>query len=176
MSLRFAILTALTEKSSTGIELARRFDRSIGYFWPASHQQIYRELDKLEGDGLVSVATSDKPPARGNPKVFAVTAAGTDELREWAGEPGEPRKARDPLMVRIRAAAALGDVDPRPGLERHLQLHLATLAEYEAIEAKQFSGDLDRAAQLQLLVLRSGIASQRAWVEWCRQALADLSG
>lgn len=49
MSLPHAILTALLEKPSSGLELTRRFDRSIGYFWSATHQQIYRELGKLEG-------------------------------------------------------------------------------------------------------------------------------
>ena len=53
MSLRFAILTSLTEREGSGIELARRFDRSIGYFWPATHQQIYRELDRLASAGLI---------------------------------------------------------------------------------------------------------------------------
>ena len=174
MSLRFAILTALSERSSTGIGLARRFDRSIGYFWPASHQQIYRELDKLQSDELVAVAETEAPPARGNPKVFEVTPAGTEALREWASELGEPRKNRDPLMVRIRAAAALGDVDPRPVLELHLQRHLAALEEYEQIAATQFAGDLDRDARLQRLVLQAGIDTQRMWIDWCRAALAEL--
>ena len=51
MSLPHAILTALLEKPSSGLELTRRFDRSIGYFWSATHQQIYRELGKLEAEG-----------------------------------------------------------------------------------------------------------------------------
>ena len=44
MSLRSAILTALMERPSSGKELTRRFDLSFGYFWHATHQQIYREL------------------------------------------------------------------------------------------------------------------------------------
>ena len=44
MSLAHAVLTSLIEKPSSGYELARRFDKSIGYFWHATHQQIYREL------------------------------------------------------------------------------------------------------------------------------------
>ena len=116
VALRFAILTALSEKSSTGIELARRFDRSIGYFWPASHQQIYRELDKLLGDGLIAEVQRDAPPTRGNPRQFRVTDAGTDALREWAADVADPRKNRDPFMVRIRAMGVLGDVDPVPAI------------------------------------------------------------
>ena len=40
MSLAHVLLTSLIEKPSTGIELARRFDRSMGFFWNATHQQI----------------------------------------------------------------------------------------------------------------------------------------
>lgn len=47
MSLSHVLLTSLIEKPSTGIELARRFDRSMGFFWNATHQQIYRELNAM---------------------------------------------------------------------------------------------------------------------------------
>lgn len=174
MSLRFAILTALSEKSSSGIELARRFDRSIGYFWPASHQQIYRELDTLLGDGLIEQLDDGTPPSRGNPRTFRVTADGTAALRAWAGRLEDRPKVRDALMVRIRAAAALSDVDPRAALRHRLAIHERTLEAYEAIDARQFTGPLDRSARLQRQVLRAGIASERMWVAWCRDALAEL--
>ena len=35
MSLPHALLTALIEHPGSGLELASRFDRSIGYFWQA---------------------------------------------------------------------------------------------------------------------------------------------
>ncbi|MGW2586967.1 PadR family transcriptional regulator, partial [Streptomyces virginiae] len=52
MALDHAILVSLLEKPGSGYELARRFDRSIGYFWTATHQQIYRVLGRMEGNGL----------------------------------------------------------------------------------------------------------------------------
>ncbi|MFD9692876.1 PadR family transcriptional regulator, partial [Kitasatospora sp. NPDC059088] len=64
MSLPHAILTALLEKPSSGLELTRRFDRSIGYFWSATHQQIYRELGKLEESELIRAQPAAQP-ARG---------------------------------------------------------------------------------------------------------------
>ncbi|NEE19162.1 PadR family transcriptional regulator, partial [Streptomyces sp. SID7499] len=64
MSLPHAILTALLEKPSSGLELTRRFDRSIGYFWSSTHQQIYRELGKLEQAGRIR-ALPAAVPARG---------------------------------------------------------------------------------------------------------------
>ncbi|MCW2867763.1 MAG: PadR family transcriptional regulator, partial [Marmoricola sp.] len=53
MALEHALLVALSERPGTGIELARRFDRTIGFFWQATHQQIYRTLRRMEADGWV---------------------------------------------------------------------------------------------------------------------------
>ena len=38
VALPHVILVSLSEQSGSGYELARRFDRSIGYFWSATHQ------------------------------------------------------------------------------------------------------------------------------------------
>ena len=51
MALGDAILACLTERPMTGYELAKTFDSSIGFFWKADHQQIYRELSKLRDRG-----------------------------------------------------------------------------------------------------------------------------
>ena len=63
MSLEHALLVSLRERPGTGIELARRFDRSIGFFWQATHQQIYRVLRRMEDDGWVSASTGGSPSA-----------------------------------------------------------------------------------------------------------------
>lgn len=55
MALDHAILVSLLEQPGSGYELARRFERSIGYFWTATHQQIYRVLGRMVGDGLLLV-------------------------------------------------------------------------------------------------------------------------
>ena len=55
MSIQHALLTSLLEKPSSGYELARRFDKSMGYFWSATHQQIYRELGRMAEAGWLSV-------------------------------------------------------------------------------------------------------------------------
>src|SRR3569833_1946857 len=86
MALQHAILVALCEQAGSGYELARRFDRSIGYFWAATHQQIYRTLKSMEDDGLVCV-TPVAQHGRPDKKVYAVTDAGRTELARWIAEP-----------------------------------------------------------------------------------------
>ena len=173
MSLRHVILTALLERPSTGLELTRRFDRSIGYFWSATHQQVYRELSRLEQDGLV--ASTPRPGLRGSPRSYDVLATGRAELRAWTGSEGAPRDLRDPLMVRLRAAAVVGTDAVLPELERHLVLHRARLAEFRAIGERDFGApDQTESQHLQHLVLRAGIGLEEHWVGWLEQACAEL--
>ena len=170
MSLPHAILTALLEKPSSGLEVTRRFDRAIGYFWSASHQQIYRELGKLEQDGLISAVP--QPPSRGQRKEYQVLPAGRAELAEWVAREQDPRPVRDPLLLRLRAAAALGLDGLDQELRRHLGLHRQQLAEYLEIEQRDFPPE--RAAgenRLQHLVLQGGIRMEEFWIDWLTEAL-----
>ena len=57
MALEHALLVALSEQPSSGLDLAKRFGRSIGFFWHATHQQIYRVLARMDADGCSLSAT-----------------------------------------------------------------------------------------------------------------------
>ncbi|KOU13269.1 PadR family transcriptional regulator [Streptomyces sp. WM6368] len=179
MSLPHAILTALLEKPSSGLELTRRFDKSIGYFWSATHQQIYRELGRLEEAGLIRELPSEVP-VRGQKKEYEVLPAGGAELARWVGESQDPKPMRDPLLLRIRAAGVVGPQGLGPELMRHLELHRRQLAQYEAIEEKDFPPGRDAVEdRLRRLVLHGGIALETFWLRWLEEALAeveDMSG
>jgi len=165
MSLPHAILTALLEKPGSGAELTRRFDRSFGFFWPATHQQIYRELAKLERDGLVN--STGRDGSRGRAKDYQVLAPGRRELAAWAARQQDPRPVREELMIRLRASAVLGGPSPEPELRRHLRLHREQLRTYLDLKDQTFPpGPPDRAGQLQLAVLDAGITFERAWITW----------
>ncbi|MHA7305031.1 PadR family transcriptional regulator [Arthrobacter sp. TMN-49] len=175
MSLAQAILTSLLEKPCTGAELARRFDKSLGHFWQATHQQIYKELGKLEHSGWVQA--HGLAATRGQQRHFEVLAPGRAALESWCAVPGEPRPIRDELLVRLRAAAVLGNVDVKPELLRHQDLHAQTLGRYLAIGAHDFpsGAQLSASDELQLAVLRAGIEYERSWLRWCEQTLVDVS-
>ncbi|PZT70121.1 PadR family transcriptional regulator [Streptomyces sp. SW4] len=175
MSLPHAILTALLEKPSSGLELTRRFDRSIGYFWSATHQQIYRELGKLEADGLIRALPSEQP-ARGQKKAYEVLPAGRAELARWTAAAQDPRPMRDAMLLRLRAAAVVGTEGIEADLRRHLELHERQLAEYEEIERRDFPPGRDSTEdRLRHLVLRAGIDLETFWTGWLRHALAEFA-
>ncbi|MBW1601471.1 PadR family transcriptional regulator [Streptomyces sp. JJ66] len=173
MSLPHAILTALLEKPSSGLELTRRFDKSIGFFWSATHQQIYRELGKLEQAGWVR--SEPEPGSRGQRKEYAVLPQGRAELSRWVGAAQDPKPLRDATILRLRAAAVVGTDGLAGELARHLALHERQLAEYQRIERRDFPPErTDEIARLQHVVLRAGIELESFWTRWLTDALAAL--
>ena len=88
MSLAHVLLTSLIEKPSNGIELARRFDRSMGFFWNATHQQIYRELNTMLKKGWISTLEDEDSSSRS--KTYQVEALGRHELANWMVEQSPP--------------------------------------------------------------------------------------
>ena len=186
MSLPHALLTALLEKPSSGSDLAQRFDRSLGHFWHATHQQIYRELARMEQAGWVESLPVES--GRGRKRAYRILPEGHAELTRWVGARAEPQSLRDEMMVRLRAEAALGShglgdhqhsteglVDE---LQRRLQLHQEKLALYHQFEARGFNHPENprpaREQALKQLVLQAGIQYEESWVYWCEQALAII--
>ncbi|BCM72923.1 putative PadR-like family transcriptional regulator [Streptomyces sp. EAS-AB2608] len=185
MALEHAILVSLLEKPGSGYELARRFERSIGYFWTATHQQIYRVLKRMQNDGWVDVRDV---PQQGRPdkKEYSVADLGRAALASWLHDPTEPESVRHDLAVKIRGAAF--DEDPAAlirEVERHRQAHQDRLARYLAGEERDFTGPeasaagprtlLDAQRELQHVVLRGGIAYERMMIDWLDDVLATLA-
>ena len=176
MSLSHALMTSLQEKSSSGYDLARRFDKSIGYFWRATHQQIYRDLARMEQSGwIASEAAPDG--GRTRKKIYHVLEAGRVELERWAREPAPLFDIRDEFIVRLRADAVMGPLGLQSEVERRMALHSTKLAAYLAIETRDFPPEraLTREARIQHLILKTGIMYEQSWTRWCEEALLVLT-
>jgi len=174
MSLPHALLTALVERPASGSDLATRFDRSIGYFWAASHQQIYRELARLEADGLIEALPEQG--GRGRKRAYQILPAGRAELERWVGEGDAASPLRDELMVRLWAEAAIGPSGLIEVVRRRKVRHEEKLAQYHRFMARDYpTTPGDRGTALRRLVLQAGIDHERFWVDWLIQAEAVLT-
>lgn len=165
MSIQHALLTSLLEKPSSGYDLARRFDRSIGHFWKASHQQIYRELGRMADTGWVATIDMDEQNSRR--KVYEVLANGRAELVRWTSEPLTTPETREAWLVKLRAEAVIGPIGLSDELRSLVYSHAEVLSGYRKIEQRDFSGPkMSRAQQLQYAVLRLGIVNEESWLRW----------
>ena len=175
MALGDAILACLTERPMTGYELAKTFDASIGFFWKADHQQIYRELSRLRERGHIQgreVVQSGKP----NKLVYTLTSEGRTSLKHWAARPSNPPSIKVDLLVRLYALDCI-DIEPlRADLMARLEHHRDRFARYERILKKRFPDGTASAADAgKLLALHIGLRHERVVAEWCEEALDRLS-
>jgi DNA-binding PadR family transcriptional regulator len=175
MALGDAILACLTEHPMTGYELAKTFDSSIGFFWKADHQQIYRELSRLRDRGYIQgreVVQSGKP----NKLVYTLTSEGRAALKHWAARPSSPPSIKDDLLVRLYALDSV-DIEPlRTDLMARLEHHRDRALRYERILNKRFpEGTALPADTGKLLGLRIGLRHERTVAEWCEEAIDALS-
>src|ERR1700733_291418 len=186
VALPHAILVSLCEQSGSGYELTHRFDRSIGYFWSATHQQIYRTLRTMEDDGWVS-ATVVAQQGRPDKKVYTVSDAGRSELARWIAAPlgGGPSGrggvgrggALSEVAVKLRGAA-FGDRSALHDQVVALRTERAQLLDtYRGFEKKQFPDPavLRDSALHQYLVLRGGIRAEEGTIDWLDEVTAALA-
>ena len=178
MGLAHAILVSLSEQSGSGYELARRFDRSIGFFWSATHQQIYRTLRAMEDDGWVAV-TPVRQHGRPDKKVYTVSEAGRAELAHWIEQSptgsGPHSRVRE-LAVKLRGAS-FGDVAAVRGHVNALRAERAARLDlYREMEKRQFPRPdaLSGTALHQYLVLRGGIRAEENTIDGLDEITAVL--
>ncbi|HLZ06305.1 MAG TPA: PadR family transcriptional regulator [Bradyrhizobium sp.] len=175
MALGDAILACLTDRPMTGYELAKTFDSSMGFFWKADHQQIYRELSKLRDRGHVQareVVQSGKP----NKLVYTLTPEGKAALRHWAARPSVPASIKDDLLVRLYALDNI-DIEPlRADLMARMEHHRDRYERYERLLHKRFpQGQASPADMGKLISLKLGLRHERMVAEWCEEAIDALS-
>lgn len=175
MSLKHAVLVLLESEGGTGYDIVKSFNMGLGYFWNASHQQVYQELKKLNADGLLEC---DIKLQTGKPdkKVYAVTDKGRKALQEWLAEPAKLPKINDGLLVKLYA----GSLNDMASLVKEVQgqrAHYANMLEsFLAIEQQYMSGAQEQRQQWKMpyLTLKRGIYGLRAWLLWSDDVLKEL--
>ncbi|NJR67541.1 MAG: PadR family transcriptional regulator [Synechococcales cyanobacterium CRU_2_2] len=177
MALSHAILAVLANRACTGYDLAKQFDGSVGFFWHATHQQIYRELTKLEERGWVEleVIRQDGKPDR---KCYSINGVGEACLRDWIASPTPFLPTKDELLIKLFVGHLVPMTTLIELLQQQRSLHAESLATYRTIE-REFFGDvagLSLALHCQYLTLRNGIHYETGWLAWCEEAIAELQG
>ncbi len=175
MALSEAILVSLADEPLTGYDLAKRFAETIGFFWHADHQQIYRTLGRLKSAGMVTdelVVQKGRP----NKRVYSITDAGRHRLLQWSRENHAAASVKDDLLVTLYGLEHADVAAVRAQVAERLEQHRSRLALYERIEQAGYSdvSPHDAAATGRLLGLELGLAYERAWIDWCADALARL--
>ena len=132
--LRYVLLGMLADGQPLhGYALMKVYGARSGF--RLSIGNVYRELQRLLGEGLIATATN---PEGADPRrtPYTITAAGRDALAAWLEVPAEAvaRAVPDPLAHRL---SLLEDVDP-PRVEAFLEdLHAELWVQTKTVERER---------------------------------------
>ena len=152
---------------STPYDLKRGIGRSVGYFWPFPHAQLYAEPERLERMNLLAVESEDGGRRR---KVYTLTGAGRRVLREWLASPTNVHfQMRDVAELKL-FFSELGDPADVARLARQqIEQHERRIAEYERMQDR--FGEIPAVAK-RMVTLRLGLEMEHAALRFWR-SLAD---
>ena len=174
MALAEAILVCLTDRPMSGYDLAKTFDASIGFFWRASHQQVYRELARLRDKGLVDSREIEQN-GRPNRIIHTITDTGEDAVHAWSLKPCRMPSVKDELLVKLYALDNVDIPVLREQLDIRLDQHRAKLSAYLRIKEKFYDGeDLSRVQKGKLIALTMGISNEQEMVASLGRAITTL--
>jgi len=159
----------------SGYDLAKNFDASIGFFWRASHQQIYRELGKLRDKGFVEsqeISQSGKP----NRIVHTITEDGKNALNSWSKKPVRMPSMKDELLAKFYALEFMDVGSLKDQLTVRIDQHRSKLTQYHRIKERFYDGKaLNRNQTGKLFVLEMGIEDEKKRIESLQGLMDKLS-
>ncbi len=178
-TLSYALLSLLARQDFSGYEIKQLMQAPIGFFWRARHSQIYPELARLEELGYVTheVVEQQNVPDK---KVYTLTAAGREQLRQWVSEPSEAAVIRDEFLLKT---FSLWLADPAAAIavvEDQARQHVEQLRVYEGIKQHietEGAGEFMQPSSAYFasyITLMQGISYEQQYINWCRMIVEQL--
>ena len=152
---------------STPYDLKRGIGRSVGYFWPFPHAQLYAEPERLERMNLLAVESEDGGRRR---KVYTLTGKGRRVLREWLASPTNVHfQMRDVAELKLFFSELGDSADVARLARQQIEQHERRIAEYERMQDR--FGEIPAVAK-RMVTLRLGLEMEHAALRFWR-SLAD---
>jgi DNA-binding PadR family transcriptional regulator len=168
------------EEQQTLASLLRKMKRRVGLMWSALPSQIYPELARLEKQALVTHQVVEQPDYRPDKKVYEITEAGRQALRQWVTQPTPPTAIRDEFVLKAYSIWLADPQEALPCLHEQEQAHSKQLAEHEELLARlerewgSALHQLDSPLFGSSIAIRYGIDYEKNYVAWCQWVIAQL--
>ena len=165
----YVILGMISREPRSGYEIKAVVDNTTRFFWAASYGQIYPELKRLSEAGLVEGIDA----SRGDRKrtVYAITADGEAELKDWLRRPPETTEMREEGLLKLFFSGVLTAEEAVETL-RAMREHRLELS--ERLQAMEPTALEKKEDPMPLMVLRGGIEFNQWFADWCERMEAQL--
>lgn len=176
-TLSYGLLALLSANSLSGYELTQ----NIKPLWRAGHSQIYPVLLSMEQQGFISyklIEQSDKP----DKKVYSITEAGLEKLRDWVETPAENPVLRDELHFKLYSLWLSEPEKAKALLQKRAEFCRSELARYELLMKANENLRDERGEVRELrattfgryLLIRKRVIDMESSIQFCEIALKEL--
>ncbi len=178
-TLGFAILGLLARQPRTGYELSAALRKPVGYFWTASHSQIYPELARLETARYVRHRVIKGPGPR-DTKRYVISNAGRRALQNWVSTTTSQPATRDEFLLKVYSLWLVEPTTSAALVRDKADEHRATLREYERLQREHErlpAATLFNPARPEFssyATLRRGVSFERHAIAWCEWLVTAL--
>ena len=179
---KYAVLGLLNIMPSSGYDIKKFSNSSIGYFWNENYGNLYPLLKKMEDENLVTKMV-EKTSGKPNRNVYSITELGEKDLMEWLTSSTEPQKTRNEFLLKIFFSGNLAKKDIIKQLNDALEEKIQVIKEYEAVkeavdskENRQEAEGIysDKMFQLALATLKYGKMHAETDVIWLNEFIEEV--
>jgi DNA-binding PadR family transcriptional regulator len=167
----YVILGMISREPRSGYEIKALVDDTTRFFWAASYGQIYPELKRLSEAGLVE--GSDAARGERRRTVYAITADGEDELKDWLRQPPQTVEMREEGLLKLFFAGVLPPEQAAGTLRAMREYRVGIAARLRAMEPSA-EEKFEKDDPYPLMVLQGGIEFNEWFADWCERMEARL--
>jgi PadR family transcriptional regulator, regulatory protein AphA len=170
---RYLILGLLSEGPMSGYDLARITKVRFRFFWSESYGQIYPELGKLAGEGLIAQVPGTGARRR---RTWSISSEGRAALVAWVLDPTTNDLTRSESLLKAYFSSVAGP--------EALHALLGAIGERAACEVRileGFDAELRDAPDPHgnhayvRMTIDLGISTYKLWVEWADRWARELA-
>lgn len=177
-TIRYALLSLLARETLSGYDIKQQMNNRFGPFWKVGSNQVYPELAKMEGEGLVKLHGLEQHAYRPVRKVYEITEAGQEALKQWTREPGELDKVRDEFLLKTYNSWLVEPEKMIKQVEEVKKLHEVRLSVYsdkiKELNLMVTSSKSDDPIFSSIAIVEFGIQYERMYIKWCENLIEKL--
>lgn len=171
---QFAILGCLSVRPMSAYEIKQFLQKTASHFWSEAEAQLYPTLKKLAAVSLVSFK-EEKAAKAGNKKVYDLTEAGMQALKDWLSKKAEQPVFRNELLLKLFFGVNQSDENNIKLIELERQDLQATYDLLEHIQTQMQQNQFSPRKQMYIhIVIGYGLTLLKAELEWCDRSMQQL--
>ncbi|PQP86299.1 PadR family transcriptional regulator [Paenibacillus sp. AR247] len=176
-SIHAVLLSLLAREPLSGYDIKQQIKGRTDFFFKINNNQLYPALAKLEAEGVIRLQALERETYRPAKKIYEITDAGLERLKNWVLEPGEPGDWNE-FLLKQYSSWLVKPEELIPVLTLKKREHEEQLDMYRnKVESlREQSGLLtsDHPIFSSVAVIEMGMAFEQANIEWCGKMIGWL--